>query len=291
LSRALDDGLLAADNIGDISFALMWANHDLVNIFPSPEPGAEHDRLKTGAISRAAFESFARTVVEKYFTHDSYLKIDGAPWLSIYQIGSLVEGLGGVDETVDALSWFRSLARQHGFPDIHLDAVVWGFGVLPRAVTVDSPEQLLRALSIQSASSYVWIHHDDLARHPFPEGDTSRLRAAAFEEYERYATTLPVTFYPNVTVGWDPSPRTNQDVAYERADYPWNPIFDASPEEFALGLSAARDFLTRHDPPHPIVTINAWNEWTEGSSLLPDTHNGTAFLEAIRAVFGARGPS
>ncbi|MDQ0646217.1 hypothetical protein QFZ53_000413 [Microbacterium natoriense] len=289
LSRALDDGLLQATNIGDIKFALMWANHDLVDIFPSERPGANHRTLRTGALTREEFERFGHAVVEKYFTHASYLTVDGAPWLSIYQIGSLVEGLGGIDETVDALDWLRALARKHGFPGVHLDAVVWGFGVLPRAVTLESPEQLLSALRFQSASSYIWIHHDDLRTHPFPIGDTNRLRSAAFDEYERYASTLSLPFYPNVTVGWDPSPRTEQAVQHVHDEYPWNPIFDATPEEFVDGLEAARDFLVRHDPPSPIVTVNAWNEWTEGSALLPDTTHGHSYLEAIRSVFGLRG--
>ena len=33
LEGALDNGLLEAPNIDDISFALMWANHNMVNIF------------------------------------------------------------------------------------------------------------------------------------------------------------------------------------------------------------------------------------------------------------------
>ena len=36
-----------------------------------------------------------------------------------------------------------------------------------------------------------------------------------------------------------------------------------------------------------MITLNAWNEWTEGSYLLPDTVTGTAYLEQVRAVFGA----
>jgi hypothetical protein len=35
-----------------------------------------------------------------------------------------------------------------------------------------------------------------------------------------------------------------------------------------------------------VLTINSWNEWTEGSYIEPDTKNGTQYLEAIRDVFG-----
>ena len=35
-----------------------------------------------------------------------------------------------------------------------------------------------------------------------------------------------------------------------------------------------------------IITVNAWNEWTEGSYLLPDTTHGLAYLTAIRETLG-----
>jgi len=59
-----------------------------------------------------------------------------------------------------------------------------------------------------------------------------------------------------------------------------------TPVAFRAALLAARDFLDRGLTTPPILTINAWNEWTEGSYLEPDTLHGMAYLEAIRDVFG-----
>jgi hypothetical protein len=35
-----------------------------------------------------------------------------------------------------------------------------------------------------------------------------------------------------------------------------------------------------------IITINAWNEWGEGSYLEPEERTGYGYLNAIKEVFG-----
>lgn len=287
LSGALDRGLLAAPNATDVDFALMWANHELVDIFPYADAsGGRAPRLKDGAIDRAAFERMVEHVIEAYFRRDNYLTVDGRPWFSLYEIGNFIAGMGGVEAARDALDWFRLRVAEAGFPGLHLDAVVWGFGVLPTAVTVDDPATLMTTLGFDSATSYVWIHHADMEEFTFPAGDPVSLREAAFADYERLVGQLPVPFHPNVTVGWDSSPRVAPTVPFERGAYPLYPVFDQTPAQFEEGLRRARDFLADHPTEHPVITINAWNEWTEGSALLPDTTHGDGFLKAIRRVFG-----
>ena len=51
-------------------------------------------------------------------------------------------------------------------------------------------------------------------------------------------------------------------------------------------LLLVRERLISRRPEDRILTINAWNEWTEGSYLEPDTVNRMGYLEAIRHVFG-----
>ena len=35
-----------------------------------------------------------------------------------------------------------------------------------------------------------------------------------------------------------------------------------------------------------LITINSWNEWTEGGYLEPDEQFGYGFLNAVARVFG-----
>ena len=56
-------------------------------------------------------------------------------------------------------------------------------------------------------------------------------------------------------------------------------------DAFEACLWKARRYLDERPQQAPLITINSWNEWTEGSYLEPDTASGMAYLEAIRDVF------
>jgi hypothetical protein len=288
LERALREGFLQAPNSAKVEFSIMWANHDLIDIFGAP-PARSHRLLKPGAVDREGFERLARHVIDEYFGHAHYTRIDGRPRFSIYEIGRFVAGLGGVAEAADALRWFDDEARREGHPGVHLDAVMFGFSVLPTEVVVTDPGTLIAQLGVASASSYVWVHHADLrSARGRPLLTWSEVRRAAFEAYEDYAVELSIPFHPNVTVGWDSSPRLAAAIPLEGSGYPGGAVWPPSIEEFRQGLLDARSFAERYPLPYRELTINAWNEWTEGSYLLPDAHHGYRYLEAIRETFGVR---
>jgi hypothetical protein len=117
---------------------VMWANHHLVDIFPSRSAdGAIPQQLKDGALDRTAFESMARFMIERYFSRPNYLRLDGRPWFTLYDIANFVAGLGGVEAARDALDWFRAETERAGHPGLHLDAVLWSAAVIPTGS--DSP--------------------------------------------------------------------------------------------------------------------------------------------------------
>ena len=43
-------------------------------------------------------------------------------------------------------------------------------------------------------------------------------------------------------------------------------------------------YADKHPEQPRLITINAWNEWVEGSYLLPDMLNGFGYLQAVRNV-------
>jgi hypothetical protein len=270
LKDQLERGFLAAPNRARLDFGLMWCNHDVWG-----EPGK---------VSREVFdEQVVDYVIAHYFPQPNYWRIDGAPYFSIYELHTFVDGLGGLDQARAALDGFRAKAAAAGFPSLHLNAVDCFSSWRPDLM---KPE-VLRSLGISSLTSYCYIHHYPPASFPREE-----FRHAAEANWGRWESVLEsggIPYHPNVSMGWDSSPRCAQDQPYESGKgYPWMTIFvDNTPELFAEGLRRAKSFVAVEGRQR-VVTLNAWNEWAEGSYLAPDTVTGTRYLEGIREVFGVR---
>ena len=283
LDRPVDEGFLKAKNNGRIKFAFMWANHNWQkNLFPYKK-GDPKEVLYPGRVSPAGFDRIAERLIKGYFRHPSYWRIDGKPYFSFYDLGKLLDSFGSVPATRAALDAFRAKARAAGLPGLHLNAVVWGQPVLPGEKVPADPAQLVRDLGFDSVTSYVWIHH---ALMPQPQTDYDVVRDAYFVYWGRAETLFDVPYYPNISMGWDPSPRCDQRDTLDHSGYPFtNVIVNNTPEKFeaALRLAKAR-MLARPDGPR-ILNINCWNEWTEGSYLEPDAVNGMRYLEAVKRVF------
>lgn len=286
LNRALDEGFLNAPNNDRLEFALMWANHDWCDIHPAKFSGPKN-LLYPGAVTRETFDAIVEVVIEKYFSHPSYMKIDGCPYFSIYELMTLMQSLGGLEATRDALEHFRARTKSAGFPDLNLNAVVWGVQILPTEKAIENPQQLLDVLGFDSIASYVWVH--DVPLLDFPETDYAAVTQQAAEKWRETRDDYTLPYHPNVTMGWDASPRTVQSDRFENIGYPFMPILgDNTPENFKEALQEVKAFLDEREDGPKICSINAWNEWTEGSYLEPDTVHEFSYLEAICDVFGEK---
>lgn len=285
LDRPIDRGFLKASNNKRLKFAFMWANHDWIDIHPHRR-NTNPKLLYPGKVTPETFEKVTDLLVKNYFRHPSYWKVDGKPYFSIYEINKLLESFGSVEATKAALSQFRSKVARAGLPGLHLNAVVWGQPILPgESQPADFPK-LIRDLGFDSVTSYVWIHHVGL---PQQQTDYNFVRDAYFKFWDSAQDRYQVPYYPNITMGWDSSPRADQRDKFENVGYPFmNTISGNTPERFKEALNLAKTrLLAKKDGPR-ILNINCWNEWTEGSYLEPDVTNGMKYLEAVRSVFGVK---
>ncbi len=167
---------------------------------------------------------------------------------------------------------------------MHLNGIVWGIQLLPGEQTVANPQELVAALGLDSVTSYVAIYHVEMP--DFPQTAYSFVHQAIQKYWAEASARYDVPYFPNVTVGWDATPRIVQSDSFDRAGYPFIPTLnDSTPAAFKAALTDAKHFLDAQANQPKVLNINAWNEWTEGSYLEPDTEHGMAYLEAIRDVF------
>ncbi|MBN1491052.1 MAG: glycoside hydrolase family 99-like domain-containing protein [Phycisphaerae bacterium] len=285
LERGLEKGFLHAPNNARLKFAVMWANHDWVDIHPAK---AGYVPLQyPGKVTPETFDRITDHVIRTYFRHPSHWMIDGKPYFSVYELFRLVEGFGGIDATAKALQRFREKTKAAGFPGLHLNAVAAGIQILPGEKDVKNPAELVSRLGFDSVTSYVWVHH--VGFPTFPTTPYTFMMDKAAEHWAKATAEFRIPYHPNVTMGWDPSPRTVQSDKFANQGYPFMATLSGNtPAAFKTALTRAKAFLDNHAETQKILTINAWNEWTEGSYLEPDTIHGMAYLEAIRDVFGLR---
>jgi hypothetical protein len=282
LQRGLEEGYMGAPNNRRVPFCLMWANHDWLELFPR-KYGQGTPQIFQGALDRKEFERVANYIVEKYFTHPAYWTVDGRPYFSIYEMGTFMRGFGTVKETRAALDYFHEITRKAGFPDLHLNMIVAQTPNLPSETEVPDVAERLNDLGVDSLTTYAWCHHSRGAIWPeTPYTKWFEDNKAAWAHFSKFRQP----YFPSVSMGWDSSPRTEQGKPWQDFGYPYSALLkDNTPAAFAEALAAAKVFLTEHPESKNIVTINAWNEWTEGSYLEPDTIDGFGYLESIRKVF------
>jgi hypothetical protein len=284
LDRAITDGLLRAANRDRIRFCCMWANHTWRNWHPcqaTQHPWRDAPLLE-GAVSIAAWRRFAERITG-WMELPHYLRVDGRPYFSIYQTKTFVRACGSLAAAADELGWFRDLVRQRIGVAPHLGAVWGALGGLDLP-----PGEIYEKLGLESITPYNCSDHHPIWEESFPIADWTDADRANRSAWTVRDAGSGLPYIPNLTTGWDSSARCAATDRWERRMYPWYPVLPDDPARFRRELEAVRDHLAAHPEAIQMVTLNAWNEWTEGAVLLPTTDRGTALLEQVRAVFGRR---
>jgi hypothetical protein len=183
-------------------------------------------------------------------------------------MGRLIEGLGGEEQALDAIEYFRAKVREAGFPDIHIQAMSGG----PSDPSPEKLDKLIARTKAVGANSCALYNMGGF------NVDYKVHCENALQIRESLDKHLSVPVYPCVSIAWDDTPR----FPHKGADHVTR--LNGTPENFAAALRLAKQYVDEHPDQFPLITINAWNEWIEGSYLLPDKVHGFAYLEAVKSV-------
>ncbi len=277
LENCLNDGFLKAKNNSRMKFYLMWANHDANHLWNKELADTEifNETIWQGAVDEPTFDEVCDRLIHKYFGLDNYYRIDGKPVFMIYDLGNLIKGLGGAENTKRKFDEFKEKCEKAGLGGVHLQFTQWGERMVNLS-GVDGGEkpddQVISALGFDSLSNYQFCHFVNIDR------DYADIIADVTPLWEKWYKKYSVPYFPHVSVGWDNNPRFY--------NFRRGVVKNNTPEEFKKALEKAKEFVDTHPLPAPLITINSWNEWTETSYLEPDDLYGYGYLDAIKEVFG-----
>lgn len=275
LEGHLNDGYLQARNNHRVKFYLMWANHDVDLTWDKRNAGKQNDALIwKGAVSRDEFEVICKRVIKNYFSHPSYYTIDDKPSFMIYDLNTLIQGLGGVEETLDAFEWFRFETKKAGFKGLDLQLTLRKSGHNVTGIVGDnigSQSEIIDKLGFDGVTHYQFVHFTDINR------DYNEVMVDVQNEWKELDEKCKIPYYSHVSVGWDNNPRFEM--------FREGVMKNNTPENFEKALRKAKMFADANPKQKPLITINSWNEWTETSYLQPCTMYGYGYLEAIKRVF------
>jgi len=236
-------------------FAFCWANENWTRRWD----GGDGQILLGQTYSNSDAENFIKYLIP-FFQDDRYEKIDGHPVLLILRT-SLIPNLSEI------VSIWNGILIENGIQELYLLAVhigedprIWGAGfqaLIQRPLynfrELRNMQELKRTDIGESHTGYVWPY-SDVSKH-----------------YTRELSNLQHFEIPSVVVSWDVSPRHGKNSLI---------LHGGTPGQYRDWLVAASLRAAHLQPRHPMVFINAWNEWAEGAYLEPDSANGYKYLEA-----------
>jgi len=257
LGHAIHDGLLKARFLPRIKFGIMWENGC------GQGAGSTRDLL----------ENLLPFWIENYFSHPSYLRVDGKPVLYIWVPQNVTRQLGSSQEVRRAFEAARARCKAKGLGGLYIVGCV---GTAERQTLEAMAKEGWDASSAYGAG---W-------RQPAVVKTAGDFVCAPYEGFvdqqeQIWKAKRSFGLLPDITaamMGWD--------------SRPWNetPFFwsDNTPEKFrdlCRRAKALMDARPGAGPAANTLIFCCWNEFGEGHYIEPTRGYGFDYLDVIRDVF------
>ena len=287
LENALNNGFLKAPNNSRMKFYLMWANHDVNGLWDNTIGAEKKGKVIWNAdVGLAEFKEKLVPRFIGYFKKPNYYKVGNRPVLGIYEPRNLARGMGGWANVKEAFDFLRAESKKAGFAGVYLmlnsPARISSFKdtALPGKANATVAD-IVGYLGFDGFTTYNWATEywsELVKRERFPYSEWVDMCASGYDSNQQKLTKIQ--YFPHVSTGWDTNPRYPQDQ-YQPS------VVDSNPRDFERALRIAKKWIAsnRHSGQPKLITLNAWNEWTEGCYLMPDKRHGYGFLNACARVF------
>jgi hypothetical protein len=262
LGHAIHDGFFHARFKDKFKFAIMWENQN----------------AGCSASVEDLVDNLFHFWMDNYFSHPSYLRIDGKPVLCIYDVSRLCEFLGANvkikrEAVRKALDKLREEAVRCGLSGLwlfceyrHQDA--WNL-------------QRIRDCGFDCVFAYCWHTKN---RYPTAEEAIN----TQLEAMNKWRKLDIIPFVPTISVGWDPMPWKSDNPAT-----PWlHPdkmtrwyLEPPQYETLCKKVKAMMAELPETSPGRKMLMLDNWNEWGEGHFISPHKKHGFGYLDVIRKLF------
>lgn len=279
LENALNNGFLGAKNNERMRFYIMWANHD-VNGLWNNKVGDKKEKDKVIWPARVSDEDF-RTItarwIAQYFNRPNYYRIGGKPVFMLYDVESFIKWHGAA-KARERIDYLRAEVKKAGLPGLHFQILFqpWWDEPMRAAVKALKPD----SMTVYNWLFGTWLRMIDKSAPALTYREWGEMAIRDFAGAKKIADDFGVPFFPNITVGWDTNARYPRDAKEPIAH-------GTTPEKFERFSRQVKAWAEANLPDSAprLITVNSWNEWTEGSYLEPDNRFGYGYLNALWRVF------
>jgi len=218
-----------------------------------------------------------------YMTDPDYAQVNGKPVFFIINVGEMYQIFGSDNAVLNALAQLRSAARAQGLAGVY---IVGGFG---------TPDGTMGQASLSDGFSIAGTDgYDAIAFYNYPFAPPavngmlpfSTLSEAGQWTWNQATLSSPLPFIPTAMAGWDPRPWNETEPI--TGDLMW---YSRTPQDVATFVQDAITWTEANpqlrpepSPTPPLVLVEAWNEFGEGSHVIPTASDGTSYGDAIAAM-------
>jgi Glycosyltransferase WbsX/IPT/TIG domain len=266
LNSALNITLSLPDRHG-MQFAILYVNNGAFIVEPADW---------TSAVSQWM----------SYMTDPGYVQVNGKPLLVVIDMRQMRLTFGSSMATVAAFGELRTTAQAKGLSGVY---IAGNFNAYDGSSGIDG---LFADLSMAKADGYdaVSMYNYGYAG-PLTDGGAqpfSQLSDVGAWIWRQGGLKSPVSFIPVAMDGWDARPIAENEPG--RAAF-W---FTRTPDEVTAFVNEAilwsesnPQVRPEPSPIPPLVFLEAWNEFSEGSYLLPTAADATGYGDSLAAMLAS----